>query len=66
MDKRSEVFEYFGPKLSEALLLLTYREINKLRQNQGMPEITMNDVYNEVLNDVHDLPDYDWMAENGT
>jgi len=63
MDKRSEVFQYFGPKLSEALLRLTYREINKLRKEQGMPEITMDDVYDEVLNDALHLPDYKWMDE---
>jgi len=66
MDKRSEVFELFGPKLQEAFLNLILSEVNELRSAQGLAPRTKTQVYNQITNDALHLPDYDWMTENDT
>ena len=66
MDKRSEVFQYFGPKLLESFLNLILSEINELRSAQGLAPRTKEQVYNQIMNDALHLPDYDWMEENDT
>lgn len=62
MDKRSEVFQMFGPKLLEAFLELIFAENNELRTRVGLPPRTKQQVYDEIVNHVTTLPDYDWMS----
>lgn len=63
MDKRSEVFHQFGPKLSEGFLNLILQEINELRTHAGLPPRTKLHAYDQITNHMSTLEDYDWMAE---
>lgn len=63
MAKRDEVFHMFGPKLLEGFLELIFAENNLLRTNAGMPPRTKQQVYDEIMNHVNSLPDYEWMTE---
>lgn len=62
-DKRSEVFQMFGPKLLESLFELLFSETNELRTKVGLPPRTKEQVYEEIKNHVTSVPDYDWMTE---
>lgn len=61
MDKRSEVFQMFGPKLLEGFLELIFDQFNLLRTHSGYPPLTKQQVYDEIMNHANSLPDYDWM-----
>lgn len=66
MDKRSQVFQLFGPKLLEGFLNLILGEVNELRSDLGLAPRTKEQVYNQIMNDAQHLPDYEWMVENDT
>jgi len=63
MAQRDDTFRKFGPILLEAccMVLLDYQ--NELRKNQGMPELTMQDVIDKLNNHLTELEPYDWMKE---
>jgi len=61
MDKRNQVFELFGPKLLEGFLNLIFLQFNQLRNIAGLPPLTKEQVFDEIMNDANHLPDYDWM-----
>ncbi len=63
MDKRSEVFKLFGPKLLEGFLGLILKEINELRTAAGLPPRTKIQAHDEIMNDAQHLPDYDWTGK---
>lgn len=63
MNKRSEVFELFGPKLLEGFCEMLLSELNILRTKAGLPPRTKQQVYDEIINHATTLPDYDWMNE---
>lgn len=61
MDKRSEIFETFGPKLLEGFLLLILDEINELRSTVNLPPRTKQQVFDQITNHQSGLANYDWM-----
>lgn len=63
MANRDELFRKFGPILLEAQTLVLLEQINLLRQNQGMPEITEQDLIDSLNNHLGELEPYDWMSE---
>jgi len=63
MDKRSQLFQMFGPKLIEAFLELILAELNELRTRRGLPPRTKQQLYDQIIDHVTHLPDYDWMTE---
>lgn len=63
MAKRDELFRKFGPLLTEAILLIHFEEANRVRRWLGKPEITKQDVLDELNNHLSDLQPYDWMQE---
>lgn len=64
MDKRSEVFQLFGPKLLEAFLELILSEVNDLRTRRGLEPRTKQQIYEQLKDQAAALPDYDWMQES--
>lgn len=60
-DKRSQVFELFGPKLLEGFLEMLFVENNLIRTRLGLPPRTKNQVFDEIMNHTSTLEDYDWM-----
>lgn len=63
MAQRDEIYKQFGPILLEAQTLLLLEQINILRHNQGMPEITEETLLNSLNNHLSELQPYDWMTE---
>lgn len=61
MDARSENAQHFGPKLTEALTLITLSEINEVRTALGLPPRTLAQLQDQLTNHYSTLPDYDWM-----
>lgn len=61
MPKRDEMFSKFGPILLEAVMWVILDYQNELRQNQGMPLLTMDDVILKLENHLSELEPYDWM-----
>lgn len=55
--------EHFGPLLLEAFVYLLLDEINVLRNEQGMPQITITDLFTGIANHISHLTEYDWMIE---
>lgn len=62
-ETRDDTFREFGPILLEAIcwVLLDYQ--NELRENQGMDELTMQDVLTKLDNHLNELQLYGWMQE---
>lgn len=59
--KRDELFQMFGPKLTEAFMMMVLDEINILRAEANLPARTELQFYNKITNHLSELPDYDWM-----
>ena len=63
MADRSDTFRKFGPKLLEAGFWVLLDFVNELRQNQGMPLLTMQDLIDNINNHLTELEPYDWQKE---
>jgi len=61
MATRDELFRQFGPLLIEALFDFLLDNVNTLRRNQGMPEITKQEYIDQLSNHITELEPYDWM-----
>lgn len=61
MAGRDETYRKFGPLLLEAQTLVLLEHINILRKEQGMPEITEQDLIDSLNNHLNELEPYDWM-----
>lgn len=61
MAKRDELFRQFGPLLLEAITDFMLDNVNALRQEQGMPEITKDEYLEQLSNHLSELEPYDWM-----
>lgn len=60
---RETTYRKFGPILLESLCLVLLNHINQLRSNQGMPNITEQDIIDELNNHLTELQPYQWMQE---
>ncbi|GAI13047.1 unnamed protein product [marine sediment metagenome] len=60
---RNETYRKFGPILLESVCLVILDQINTLRKEQGMPEITEQDIIDNLNNHLNELQPYDWMLE---
>jgi len=63
MATRDETFRKFGPILLESACLVIVELQNELRREQGMSEITEQDVLDKLNNHLSELQPYDWMQE---
>lgn len=63
MYTRNDTYRHLGPILLESVCLVLLNHINKLRNEQGMPEITEQDIIDELNNHLTELEPYDWMTE---
>lgn len=61
MAQRDETYRKFGPILLESLCLVLLEQINALRNEQGMPVITEQDIIDSLNNHLTELEPYDWM-----
>lgn len=66
MADRNEIYQKFGPILLEGVCLVILDQINVLRQEQGMPEITEQDIIDNLNNHLSELQPYDWMTPEGS
>lgn len=60
---REETYRRFGPLLIESLCLVLLDEINQLRNEQGLPTITEQDILDGLNNHLSTLEPYNWMTE---
>jgi hypothetical protein len=58
------LYRKFGPKLIDALARVMLREINKLREINGLTEYTGQQFVDAISNELESIPDYDWMNED--
>lgn len=65
MADRDKIYRKFGPILLEAVCLVIHDQINHLRENQGMPELTEQDIIDNLNNHLSSLQPYDWMTPGG-
>lgn len=65
MADRNGTYRKFGPILLEAVCLIIHDQINILRKEQGMPEITKQDIIDSLNNHLSHLQPYDWMEKGG-
>lgn len=63
MAKRDELFRQFGPLLIEAIVDFMLDNVNALRKEQGMPEISKDEYLDQLSNHLSELEPYDWMRE---
>jgi len=63
MAKREDLFKKFGPILTEAVLTVQLQEANRVRSWLGKPQITKQDLLDELNNALSDLEPYSWMNE---
>lgn len=63
VSEREELYRKFGPLLLEAVILVILENINRLRNEQGMPEITEQDLIDSLENHLGELQPYYWMNE---
>jgi len=63
MPERDELFRKFGPILLEAVILVILEEANRIRNKLGMPNLTKQDVLDELNNHLSELEPYDWMEQ---
>lgn len=63
MAQRNDTYKHFGPILLESLSLVLLEQINVLRHEQGMPEITEQNLIDSLNNHLSTLEPYDWMQE---
>lgn len=63
MPDRDDTFRKFGPILLESACLVIVELQNELRREQGMPEITEQDVLDLLNNHLSKLEPYAWMKE---
>ncbi|GAI50523.1 unnamed protein product [marine sediment metagenome] len=63
MSTRDDTFQKFGPILLEASILVQVELYNKLAKNQGMPEVTEQDLIDSLNNHLSELEPYTWMQE---
>ena len=60
---REELYQHFGPLLTETIVLIILDEINILRLQHGLPERTGQQVMNAISNKLSNLSKYDWMND---
>ena len=60
---REDTYRKFGPILLESLCLVLLEQINLLRKEQGMKEITEQDIIDSLNNHLSELEPYAWMNE---
>lgn len=63
MSVRDEIFQQFGPMLTEALFLAWLRELNEVRTSIGKQPLTEEYILGRLHNDLNHVEDYNWMTE---
>ncbi len=64
MVTRSELYRKFGPRLTEAIVLVIKDEINTLRTQAGLPERTNDQILTAIGNKLDTVEEHDWMKKN--
>lgn len=63
MALRDNIFQQFGPKLTEAFFLALLRELNEVRTSIGKQPLTAEYLLGRLHNDLNHIDDYDWMND---
>ena len=60
-ERRSALYQHFGPKLIEAVVRVVRNEINVLRTEAGLPVRTHEQVVQAIETELNQIEDYEWM-----
>lgn len=60
MSTRHDLYHHFGPHVIEAIVLVLFKEINKLRENAGLPTYTVQQMIDAVKSEYDAIPPCDW------
>lgn len=63
MAVRDNVFEKFGPLLTEALFEAWLEALNEIRIDLDKQPLTKEHILGKVHNNLNHLDDYDWMND---
>lgn len=59
---REELYQMFGPLLTEAICLVIKDEINLLRTQHSLPARTEQQIIDAIGTKLGNLPSHDWMT----
>lgn len=62
MATRDELYQKFGPMMTEALARLTLQQINVLRVKAGLAAITAQQFLDALDTELANLEQYEWMT----
>lgn len=60
MALRDDLFEEFGPKLLEAVVIDLFENVRELRRATGKPERTLKEFYQEIADRLPAIEPYIW------
>jgi len=60
---REELYQRFGPKLIEAIVLIIKDEVNILRANASLAERTDQQIIDAIETKLTAIEDYPWLIE---
>ena len=63
MADRQTLYRKFGPQMIEAMMKLILTQINNLRAQHGLSQFTMEQLSDALLNELNNIPNYDWMNQ---
>lgn len=63
MSQREDLFRQFGPLLLEATIDFLLDNVNTLRKERGMKEITKDEYLTQLSNHFSELKPYYWMKD---
>lgn len=62
MTLRDDFYRRFGPLQAECITDFLLDNVNELKRNQGIPEITKDEYLTLLSNHITELEPYDWMG----
>lgn len=60
---REELYQRFGPKLIDAQVRAQMKFNNRILRHLDLPELSLQDAVDAIVNELESIPDYDWMKE---
>lgn len=66
MGIRDDLFEKFGPHITEGLIILLLEQVNELRVKAGLVPYTPEQVFTAIKTRVDALEPYTWMINQST
>lgn len=66
MSQHDDLMQQFGPLLLEAFGRILLEDLNRIRSQCGMPQITWENFFTEINNHLSEILPYEWMNTGET